>query len=52
MLVIKTSKLEVMADRITRVTATDMHVNAIRGGSGEVSIGFNEIQQITLKHAG
>jgi hypothetical protein len=51
-LVIKTSKLEVMADRITRVTATDMHVNAIRGASGEVSIGFNEIQQITLKHAG
>jgi hypothetical protein len=49
-LVIKTPKMEVMADRITRVTATDMHVNAIRGASGEVSIGFNEIQQITLKH--
>lgn len=49
-MVIKTGKLEVMADRITRVTGTDMHVNAIRGASGEVGISFGEIQQITLKH--
>lgn len=49
-MVIKTAKLEVVVDRITRVTATDMHVNAIRGASGEVGIGFGDIQQITLKH--
>lgn len=47
-MVIKTPKAEIVADRISRVTATELHVNAIKGASGEVGIKFAELQEVRL----
>jgi hypothetical protein len=47
-MIIKTPKAQIVADRITRVTATDLHVNAIRGASGEVGVNFGELQEVRL----
>ncbi len=47
-MVIKTAKAQIVADRITRVTATDLHVNAIRGASGEVGVNFGDLQEVRL----
>lgn len=51
-MIIKTPKLEIVADRITRVTATDLHVNAVRGGSGEVGVSFAELKEVHLTAKG
>jgi hypothetical protein len=45
---IKTPKLSLVADRITRVTNTDVHVNAVKGASGEVGVSFGELQEVRL----
>jgi hypothetical protein len=52
-LVIKSSRGEFLAARITRIAASDMHIE-IRKGSGteEVAIPFVEIQEVQLKHGG
>ncbi|MCU0771301.1 MAG: hypothetical protein MUE94_05965 [Verrucomicrobia bacterium] len=47
-MVIKTPKALIVADRITRVTATDLHVNAIKGASGEVGVSFGDLQEVRL----
>jgi len=49
-LLIKTSRGEFTANRITRITANDMHVEVLRGGKGEeVSISFVEVQEVRLQ---
>lgn len=50
-LVIKTSRGEFLATRITRIAASDMHVEILRGSAPEeVAIPFVEIQEVQLKH--
>lgn len=47
-MVIKTPREHIVADRITRVTVTDVHVNAIKGATGEVGVKFAELQEVRL----
>jgi hypothetical protein len=50
-LFIKTGRGEFVANRITRITANDMHIEAIKGGGmQELQVPFGEIQEIHLKH--
>jgi hypothetical protein len=50
-LVIKTTRGEFTATRISRIASNDMHAEVHRGGtSQEVQIPFAEIQEIHLKH--
>lgn len=50
-LVIKTSRGEFAANRVTRITANDMHIEVLRGGKPEeLSISFVEVQEVQLKH--
>jgi hypothetical protein len=50
-LVIKTTRGEFIANRISRIASNDMHAEVHRGGaSQEVQIPFAEIQEIHLKH--
>ena len=52
-LVIKTSKNEFHAQRITRIAANDMHIEVHKGhGKEEVSIAFVEIQEVQLQPGG
>ena len=50
-MVIKSKKPEIVADRITRVSATEVHVNAVKGASGEVGIPFTELVEVRLTAA-
>lgn len=48
-LVIKSPKMgEVTTDRITRVTPTELYVNAVKGASGEVAFALAELQEVRL----
>jgi len=47
-LVLKTPKGTIVADRITRASPTEVHVNAVKGASGEVSVSFTELQEVRL----
>jgi hypothetical protein len=50
-LVVKTSRGEFVGQRISRIAASDMHLEVHRGAATEeVLIPFQEIQQIQLKH--
>lgn len=51
-LIFKTSKGEFIAERITRITASDIYIQAARGGgaSVEMALQFPEIQEVVLKH--
>ena len=51
-LVFKTTKGEFIAQRITRITASEIYIQAERGGSAsvEMSLQFPEIQEVSLKH--
>lgn len=49
MLVFKTAKARLVADRITRITANDLHINVVEGGSGEVGLTFRDIQEIRVR---
>lgn len=47
-MVIKTSKATIVADRITRVTPTEVHFNVAKGGTGEVGVSFADLQEVRL----
>jgi hypothetical protein len=47
-MIIKTAKQEIMVDRITRVTPSDVYVNAVRGASGEVGVKFADLKEVRL----
>ncbi|MCU0787822.1 MAG: hypothetical protein MUC91_06470 [Verrucomicrobia bacterium] len=47
-IVFKTPKATIVADRITRASATEIHVNAVSGGTGEVSVAFAILQEVRL----
>jgi hypothetical protein len=47
-IVFKTPKATIVADRITRASATEIHVTAVKGGTGEVSIAFATLQEVRL----
>jgi hypothetical protein len=50
-LLFKTARGEFIANRITRIAASDLHAEIQKGGaSAEVAIPFGEIQEIQLKH--
>lgn len=50
-LVIKAGRGQFVANRITRITASEMHVQVQKGAAvEEVSIPFTDIQEIVLKH--
>lgn len=50
-LVFKTARGQYVASRITRIAASDLHIEVRKGAaSQEVSIPFAEIQEIQLKH--
>jgi hypothetical protein len=50
-LVIKTSRGEYLAQRITRIAASDMHIEVHKGtASEEIAVSFVEIQEVQLKH--
>jgi hypothetical protein len=50
-LVFKTSKGEFIAQRITRIASSDIHIQVERNGATmEVQLQFVEIQEITLRH--
>ena len=51
-LIFKTGKGEFIAQRITRITASEIYIQADRGdgASVEMSLQFPEIQEIRLKH--
>jgi hypothetical protein len=50
-LVIKAARGEYIADRITRITANDFHIQVHKGhASEEIMVPFVEVQQIILKH--
>lgn len=47
----KTTKGEIIAQRISRITASDIHLQIERNGATmEVQVQFVEIQEITLRH--
>lgn len=47
-MVIKTAKEQIVADRITRVTPTEVHVNAVRGAAGEAGVKFADLHEVRL----
>ena len=50
-LVIKAARGEYIAERITRITANDFHIQVHKGhASEEIMVPFLEVQQIILKH--
>lgn len=50
-LIIKSSRGEFAATRITRIAASDIHLQVLRGGASmEVNVPFVEIQEVVLKH--
>jgi hypothetical protein len=50
-MVIKAARGQFVANRITRITANDMHVQIQKGSaSEEVMVPFSEIQEVQLKH--
>ncbi len=50
-LVFKCGKAEYHAERISRITANDLHLQVHKGhGSEEVSVAFQDIQEVRLKH--
>lgn len=50
-LVFKTGRGEIVANRITRITANDLHLEVRKGAATqEVTVTFPEIQEIQLKH--
>jgi hypothetical protein len=50
-LLVKTVHTLLVAERITRITANEVHFEVIRGDSRqEVMVPFAEIQEIQLKH--
>jgi hypothetical protein len=50
-LIIKSARGEHEVQRISRIAANDMHVQVMRGhASEEVTISFQEVQEIRLKH--
>jgi len=51
LIVIKSARGEFQAERITRITANDLHAQVRKGqASEEVMIPFTEIQEVRLKH--
>jgi hypothetical protein len=52
-LVIKTSRAEYTAQRITRITANDMHIEVAKGSATEeVPVSFVEVQEVQLRPGG
>jgi hypothetical protein len=52
-LLVKTPRGLIVAERITRITANDAHFEVMRGDSRqEVMVPFAEIQEVQLKHKG
>lgn len=50
LLVVKTGRGEHVANRITRIAASDMHLEVLKGGATqEVQVAFSDIQEIQLK---
>ncbi len=50
-LVIKSGRSEYLATRISRIAASDMHVEVARGGAPqEVQVPFADIQEMQIKH--
>lgn len=51
-LIFKTTKGEFIAERITRITASEIYIQADRGGgaSVEMALQFPEIQEVVLRH--
>jgi len=47
-MVIKAKGMEIVADRITRVSPTEVHVNAVRGAAGEGGIPFPNLVEVRL----
>jgi hypothetical protein len=47
-MIIKAAKQEIVADRITRVTPSDVYVNAVKGASGEVGVRFVDLKEVRL----
>ncbi len=53
LLVMKTGRGEYVANRITRIAASDMHLEVFKGGATqEVQVAFSDIQEIQLKPKG
>jgi hypothetical protein len=52
-LIIKTSRREYTAQRITRITANDMHIEVAKGsGNEEIQVSFTEIAEVQLRQGG
>ncbi|HEX4342233.1 MAG TPA: hypothetical protein VH255_02520, partial [Verrucomicrobiae bacterium] len=50
-LVLKTARGEYIGQRISRISANELHLQVEQGGaSSEVMIPFNDIKEIQLKH--
>lgn len=49
-LVVKTPKQEYIARRISRISASEMHIQPVQAAAKEVSIGFGEIAEIQIRH--
>jgi hypothetical protein len=50
-LIIKTPKAEYIANRITRITGNDIHLDVRKGGgTQEISLSFTDIIEVRLKH--
>lgn len=51
-LLFKTTKGELIVQRISRITASDIHLQVDRGGGASIeqAVGFQEILEIVLKH--
>ena len=50
-IVIKSARGEYAAERISRITANDLHAQVRKGqATEEVTIPFTEIQEVRLKH--
>lgn len=48
---VKTSRQQFVAERITRIAATDVHFDAVQGvGHSEIMVAFADIQEIVIKH--
>jgi hypothetical protein len=53
LLVIKTGRNAYTANRITRITANEMHIEVPKGsGTEEISISFTEVQEVQLRQSG
>jgi len=49
-LVVKTPKQEYIARRISRISASEMHIQPVQASSKEISISFGEIAEIQIRH--